>query len=369
MALTSGSLVAVVVALLLVVFVAAVLDLPRLRHRWASVTARGAKVAVVAALAVLVSALVLNDQYLFYVSWSDLAGSAPSGTTTTVGEASAVWGTAVAGAGLATLRVPATLPALPAPGRRRQTFSVASTSLGQRVQVVVELPPGYDPSSPRAYPVVLGLHGFPSTPLSYVQAGLLAAEEQQAAAGRLAQAVVVIPQINAPRTYDSECVDGGAGGPQVDTWLARELPRWVVEHFRVRTDRTSWAAVGYSFGGWCAASLAVRHPDVYGAFVSFQSYFRPDFGTTVAPAVPHLTGYDLVRLERRSPVAVAGWVETSKQDSLSYPSTVAFLRAARAPTALTAVVLQRGGHRESVWQPLMPRAFQWLGRSVPGFHP
>ncbi|QIM21769.1 esterase family protein [Phycicoccus sp. HDW14] len=370
MSLTGRGLVVLVAGLLVVVFVAALLDVPRLRRPLPATAARGAKVLLVGALAVLLSGVVLNDQYLFYVSWGDLVGSTGTGTTTSFGGgAGAASALARLGPGLRRLHPPSSLPPLPQPGRSLQEWTVPSSSLGAAVRVFVELPPGYDPASPRTYPVVVGLHGFPSVPLSYVGAGLPRAEEQQAAAGRIADAIIVVPQVNAPEGYDTECVNAAGGGTQVDTWLGSELPRWVVGHLRVRTDRESWAAVGYSFGGWCAASVTLRHPDVYGAFIDLQGYFRPDFGTTHAPDVPGLSGYDLVRLEQKHPVPVSAWVETSRQDSLSYPSTSAFLRAVRAPTAVRAVVLARGGHRSAVWQPLLPSAFRWLGRTLSGFHP
>ncbi|MGG5261088.1 alpha/beta hydrolase [Phycicoccus avicenniae] len=367
MGLTGTPLLVLVIVLLVVVFVTALLDLPRLRHRGAAALARGAKVALVGALAVLVSGIVLNDQYLFYISWGDLLGPAGQGTVSALGGSAGAG--AVPASPLAGLRSPRVLPALPSPGRREQVWTVASRSLGARVQVLVELPPGYDPSSRRTYPVVVGLHGFPAVPSSYVYSDIVGAEDRQATAHRIAPAVVVIPQINAPERYDSECVDAAGGAPRVDSWLTSELPRWVVAHLRVRTDRRSWAAVGYSFGGWCAASTALRHPGLFGAFVDLQGYFRPDFGTAGAPEVPGLGGYDLVRLEARHPVPVAGFVETSRQDTLSYPSTAAFLRAVRAPTSVTAVVLPHGGHRPAVWQPVLPRAFRWLGQVLPGFRP
>lgn len=368
MSLTGGAFVALVSAVLVVVFVAALLDLPRTRRRGPAIVLRGTKIALVGVLAVLVSGIALNDQYLFYTSWGDLLGSTGAVSGTVLGARTVGAGAAVSGPGLAGLTSPRNLPALPQPGRRQQVWTVRSASLGADVQVLVELPPGYDQNATRTYPVVVGLHGFPSVPLSYVREGIVTAEDQQAAAHRIAPAVVVIPQINAPEHDDTECVDA-AGGPRVDTWLSHELPRWVVAHLRVRTDRQDWAAVGYSFGGWCAASVTLRHPDVFGAFVSLQGYFRPDFGTTPAPQVAGLAGYDLVRLESRHPVPVAGWVETSRQDTLSYPSSAAFLHAVRAPTSVTAVVLARGGHRSAVWQPLLPDAFRWLGHALAGFRP
>ncbi len=63
------------------------------------------------------------------------------------------------------------------------------------------------------------------------------------------KSIMVIPQVNNPPDRDTECLNGPAGSPQSETWLTREMPQWIGDHFRVRTDRESWATGGYSFGG------------------------------------------------------------------------------------------------------------------------
>lgn len=105
----------------------------------------------------------------------------------------------------------------------------------------------------------------------------------------------------------------------------------MTQHFRVRTDRLSWATLGYSYGGWCAASLGLRHPDVFGAAVVFPGYFRPQFSVGFAPNGPGLHGFDLVALAATERPPVALWVLASKEDGTSWPTTQEFLGAARAP--------------------------------------
>ena len=121
---------------------------------------------------------------------------------------------------------------------------------------------------------------------------------------RMAPSIVVVPRIDTPASLDTECVNGGPGQPQTDTWLAHDLPAWTVNHFRVERKRTSWATVGYSYGAWCAASLAMRHPDVFGAAVVLLGYFRPDFSAAYDPlSTDGLRNYDLVALARNGAAA------------------------------------------------------------------
>lgn len=142
--------------------------------------------------------------------------------------------------------------------------------------------------------------------------------------------------------------------------------------FRVSTDRASWATIGLSAGGWCAAMATMLHPAQYSAAVVLGGYFRPEFGPFYQPypaKAPAGARYDLVRLAHQAAPPVAIWLETSHADPVSYSSSAAFLKATRSPTAVDAVVLQHAGHRLSVWQGLLPQALTWLGTNVAGFSP
>ena len=195
---------------------------------------------------------------------------------------------------------------------------------------------------------------------------------QQVAAGKMQSALIVSPQIEFPGGVDTECVNGRPGNPQVETWLTRDVPTWVTHTFRVRTVRSSWAVIGLSAGGWCAAMAAMLHPAQYSAAVVLGGYFRPEFGPFYEPYPPNspLTRrYDLVALARRRPPPVAMWLETSHADAVSYRSSAAFLKVTRPPLAVDAVVLQHAGHRLALWQAILPRSLAWLGANVPGFAP
>jgi pimeloyl-ACP methyl ester carboxylesterase len=158
----------------------------------------------------------------------------------------------------------------------------------------------------------------------------------------------------------------------LETWLTQDVPNWLAAHFRVRTQRESWATMGFSTGGWCAAMATMLHPAQYGAAVVLGGYFRPSFSPTYEaypPTSPLARRYDLVSLASHSPPPVALWLETSHADPLSYGTTAKLLRAVHSPLSVHAVVLQHAGHRVSLWRPLVPKALAWLGSQLPGFAP
>ena len=371
MQLTDPSLMVLLGLAAFITFVLLVAGWPRWRSRALQAMTRAVQGIGLSVLVVALCAVALNNQYLFYSSWSDAFASTSTVAPQQNGAKATTVATAkVTGPGLAKIRTPAVLPPLPQPGARMQDYTdVVGSRSKSHGQVLVYLPAGYDSRSTRTYPVVLGLHGFPSAPKSFVRLNFLSTIDALTAQNIMAPTIVVIPRIDTPRTLDTECVNGGRGRPQTDTWLSHDIPAWAAAHFRVQTKRTSWAAVGYSYGAWCAAVVTMRHPDVFGAAIIMTGYFRPRFTPGYRPLTKATRGdYDLVALGHRNPPPVALWVIASREDHGSFPTTAAFLREARPPLAVTSTVLDHGGHRNSLFTPYVPEAFKWLTTTLPGFH-
>ncbi len=368
MSLTGTTLPLVLGVLCVLLFVAMAAGFPRLRRRWAAVAARGGGLVLLNVLVLALVGALLNDRFAFYVSWSDLAGARSPVSITHHGASarSAVGALAGAGTGLTAASV---LPVLPAPGRRLQEYTVTGPS-GVKAQIAVLLPQGYSAASAARYPVVEALHGLPGNTMSWLRGMHLQQSLDAAVAARLIHPlVVVMPQLNVPYGVDSECVNGPAGTPQIETWLAQDVPAFVASHFRVRTDRGSWAVAGYSEGGWCAAMLGMHHSRLFSAAVVFSGSFLPDFSRYRPFGSTTPAAYNLAAQARRNPPRLAMWVQSSKQDGYSYPQTAQFLRSVRAPLSVTTELLKSGGHRLQLWSGELPTALRWLGSSLPGFAP
>jgi Putative esterase. len=359
-------------------FVALVLLWPSLAGRSpGKVVARAGMLLGVNFLVLLTAATQLNAQFLFFADWTDLRGAfggAPTSTALSRGATAShaasrkAVGTAATATGV--------LPPLPT-GRMSPSgvisYTVKGALSGIVGTVVVQLPPGYtDPGNASVrYPVLEAFQGYPGDPKSWIDGmNLGGVAAHQAAMKRMRPALVVSPQVEIPAGVDTECVNGSAGNPQVETWLAQDVPNWVTHTFRVQTNRASWAAIGLSAGGWCAAMVAMLHPAQYAAAIVMGGYFRPEFGPFYYPYPTQgrlAARYDLVALSRRNPPPVAIWLETSHADPVSYNSSAAFLKAAKPPLAVNATILQNAGHRVSLWQGLLPGSLTWLGANVPGF--
>ena len=327
----------------------------------------------------LIGAL-FNNQYAFFTSWGDLLGGSESKTREVKYGASPqevvrAQPTPTQRAAVATaVEKVSARDFAPDPkiANRFERFKVHGARSGLRQDVVVFLPKGYDPKKAGGYPVILALHGYPGSPASFKALGrFYSGLDEAVESHRLAPSIVVIPAINPKVTFDSECVDSPRG-PKVGTWVTQDVPAFVRGHFNAASDRQSWAAWGYSFGGYCAISTVMRAPTSFAAAVAFQPYYRPEFSAAYRPfrtGSAELDSYDLVLLARTSAPSVAIWAFANEADPFSYPQTNEFAKAVRKPTSLTAVYGKGGGHRLDVWARKIPVSFDWLGANVSGFKP
>ena len=380
MSLTGPLFLGAVGVITVVAFLAVVAYWPSMAGRGPGrVLGRAALLLTVNVLVLLTAATLLNAQFLFYADWTDLRGAFAGAPATTVlsrgGAAAQAASVAVPGESAQAPKLPPTLPTGSSLGSGVISYTVRGPASGMVGKIVVKLPPGYtaQANASTRYPVIEAFQGYPGSPTTWTNTmNLGGVISGQVAAHGMRQALIVGPQVEMPAGADTECVNGTGGNPQLETWLARDVPDWVAKNFRVATDRGSWATIGLSAGGWCAAMITMLHPEQYSAAIVMGGYFRPTFGPFYQPYPPGSAladRYDLVALAKRARIPVAIWLETSHADAVSYSSSTAFLKASRAPTAVDAIVLRDAGHRLAVWQGLLPAAMTWLGGNIPGFSP
>lgn len=335
------------------------------------VATRAGAVLGVNVLVLLLAAAVLNDQFGFFADWTDgffadwtdLAGTLGGSQQVSMAHggtsAAAAAGRSLPGSGI-TPGNPATLASVP-PGPRVLRYTVTGTHSGITAPVMVEVPAGYTATAnaSRRYPVLETFHGYPGTIGQWIGTMDLGSRvDALVAQQKLADLLIVSPSIEIPAGRDTECVNGPGRDPQLDTWLAQDVPDWVARTFRVRTDRAGWATIGLSTGGWCAAMAAMLHPNTYAAAIVMGGYFRPEFSAAYRPfptTSPAAHRYDLIRLAHDAPPPVALWIQTSHADPVSYPSASQLLKQAQPPLSVTSVVLEHAGHRSTVWQACSPR--------------
>ncbi|MFD7337073.1 alpha/beta hydrolase [Streptomyces violascens] len=239
---------------------------------------------------------------------------------------------------------------------------------GVEGDVAVWLPPQYnDPAyKDKTFPVVELLPGYPGSIGAWF--GTLKTQEQltpMMEKGEVAPFILVSPRTTLLDGKDTGCANV-PGVVNADTWLSVDVRKMVTDNFRADTRAEGWAVAGYSAGAHCAAKLAVEHPDRYRAGVDLSGYNDP------AAEKDSITAKNSKLREETNPLWILKHAKTPPRISLfvsgeqtdGYNDGLALKNAAKAPTAVTVVKLNGGGHASAVWKTQVPDVFRWLTKEM-----
>ena len=215
------------------------------------------------------------------------------------------------------------------------------------------------------YRVVEFLTGFPSQPIMWIT--VLQIDKVLADYNRThpkQQIVGVFPEVNVAGHYDLECMNLPNGKPAAETWLTKDMHSFI--NSRLGNLPTHWGIMGVSTGGWCAAMLSVRHPDLYSAAASIAGYYRPALPLSYPIALQEkmTLKYNFSIAESKLTQTIPLYLTASVKDKYSFRETSKFLALQNPHLKITYKKLQEGGHNSRVWVSLIPGAFDWLQRNI-----
>src|SRR5512143_1033792 len=163
----------------------------------------------------------------------------------------------------ATLVALVALPGLPAAAEVRPgTFR--SEALGRDVSYFVDLPPSYESSGNRKYPVVYALHGLFEGAGFWQRRGLAPILAGLRASGAVPEFLVV-------------AVDGGnsffvnAPGGRYEDMVTKDLVSHVESTYRVAPGREGRGLLGVSMGGYAALHIAFDQPGLVAAVATHSA--------------------------------------------------------------------------------------------------
>lgn len=140
----------------------------------------------------------------------------------------------------------------------------------------VYTPPGYATHQKDRYPTVYLLHGYPGWSPDWFRAGRVDdALDALIGARAVPPMIVVAPDANGGFLHDSECLNAPPGGPQIGTYLTRDVVRYVDRHFRTIRSRAARGVGGMSSGGFCALNLGLRHRSEFSVILALEPYGIP----------------------------------------------------------------------------------------------
>ncbi len=310
-------------------------------------------------LGLLASVVVVNQHYRYWPTVGALLGrdhSDPMLDATTV--------LRLAGADPTDATAATAAPAGPASQGRLVDISIPAASSGFHARTArVWLPPGFltDPDRPR--PVVELLGGTPSWTSDWTRAAAIDTTADHVAAAHDGEApILVMVDPNGSAFGDTECV--GAS----EHYITEDVPAFIESHFAVPATRTSWAIAGYSEGGTCAVTLALRHPDRYSAFADMAGDAHPDvgghshtvralFGGSESAYAAHDPD-TLLTTQRFSDLA--GWFGVGRADGSPRRATIRLANEAQAAGVEVQQYACAGGHDFGFVGHALSAALPWL---------
>jgi len=129
--------------------------------------------------------------------------------------------------------------------------------------VIVFLPPSYRTDTLRRYPSVYALHGYSIGAEQWTHEIHVPQTIEGAFALGTREMIVVLPDsktVHNGSMYSSSVTTG-----DFERFIAHDVVAYVDAHYRTIPDRRSRGLVGHSMGGYGAARIGMKHPDVFGS--------------------------------------------------------------------------------------------------------
>ena len=127
--------------------------------------------------------------------------------------------------------------------------------------VSIYLPPSYDASPATRFPTVYLLHGFTGTNKGWTR--LHSMMDRLINNGKIRELIVVMP--NGWNAYKGAFYSNSVVTGNWEDYIYRDLVQNIDTNYRTLARSDSRGIAGHSMGGYGAVTLAMKHPDVFGA--------------------------------------------------------------------------------------------------------
>jgi enterochelin esterase-like enzyme len=358
------------------------------------------------AVSSLFGAALVNQYYAYYTTWGSIFDAATSSGVTSYQTAYGTKtdpGTKPPGAGFghphrdqpAPFTAPASPSLIPLPSSSVQAsvtiprlalaahvtsgsgrvvrLALAGAKSGITRNGFVYLPPQYfQPAyASTSFPVVELLHGDPGDPSGWLYGlHVPALMDHLIDTGVIGPMVVVMPATFQGK-HGQDCVDA-PGGDLDDTYLSSDVPNDIVHDFRVLPQGLNWAIGGLSDGGFCAANLALKHPDTFGAVASLDGFYSASSDLAVMNKVfgvgaPGISANDPSTLVDDVRLSLPRfWIMSGTGNATDMKAARYFQQIVTAREPIEYVVVRNGKHTPSAWRVALPSLLEWTWRTVSG---
>jgi len=181
-----------------------------------------------------------------------------------------------AAAGLLAQRGPQIRDVVPE-GSRVQYKTYQSALMSRELRYGIYLPPSYESSGTRRYPVLYFLHGLNENEMRWSTRGEtdLMLDKMVAAKG-IGEFIVAVPMSSTTSFY----TNARTGNAPWEDAVVKEFIPMIESTYRVNATRATRGISGISMGGYGALKIAMKHPEMFGAVSTHSAALVPDFNTT-----------------------------------------------------------------------------------------
>ena len=129
--------------------------------------------------------------------------------------------------------------------------------------VIVLLPPSYQKDKRRRYPVVYALHGYSIGAEQWTHEIHVPQTIEGAFAEGAKEMIVVLP--DSKTLYGGSMYSSSVTTGDFERFIEQDVVEYIDAHYRTIPDRVSRGLVGHSMGGYGAARIGMKHPNVFGS--------------------------------------------------------------------------------------------------------
>ena len=129
--------------------------------------------------------------------------------------------------------------------------------------VIVFLPPSYNKDKHRRYPVVYALHGYTIGAEQWTHEIRVPQTIEGAFAKGSQEKIVVLP--DSKTVYGGSMYSSSVTTGDFERFIAHDVVAYIDAHYRTIPNRMGRGLAGHSMGGYGAARIGMKHPDVFGS--------------------------------------------------------------------------------------------------------
>jgi enterochelin esterase-like enzyme len=149
--------------------------------------------------------------------------------------------------------------------------------------VIVFLPPSYQKDAKRRYPVVYALHGYSIGAEQWTHEIQVPQTVEGAFAKGSLEMIVVLPDTKT--VYNGSMYSSSVTTGDFEKFVWHDVVTYIDAHYRTIPKRESRGLAGHSMGGYGAARIGMKHPEVFGAlYIMSPCCMSPMTGGGPGPA-------------------------------------------------------------------------------------